>query len=1006
MMDVASKAAEYAARWAAKKQGASAEVIQLCEIEVRKAEALQQHMLTLTMDAYSLDATAYLDANFKADTSIETVLGDVAANASPESKVEEAVIEATKEDAPVISIVDADTQIEVETPKISDLSKAVRSLMKKGRFDSAELMATQYLSVGNYIPKKEKQTPDKWSEAKVKSWLKDIQNTLTDEKLDKKENAPVDTKVEETKEVKDENVAANGLTGTELENLRLLNFIIPASIEGHGDYQSRREILNQYLSMGNTLEAENNMLTAISRRIAEGHVNTALPEAELAKLFSDADKFCKVFFAHRAYTEKSVKAWREATMKDILVNHFLYLKTKDEINPEALTISGISLEQLNTRIKELVANDKTLDEVAGLLEEGILYKKVLGKDPNNKDATSIYTKLHAKDLLERVYSVHKTAAPSVDPDLKPILNVVDDKIDVSEIKMLLATIIENGGILVDAQGHPEILGLVGKKIQNGEKNIPLTFGKKEALLSWIKTIFDEVSKKIVAKETPKEEDKKEITVVENNTSLKNMLLLAETAFKNSVPQVDFIKANIDLVKGENNTWKTMTDPADDKGSKTTVKITSEQSFKDWVAEQYIAQEKIKANIPLVNSMKELKTKGHELLSKGTDDATFISWLYTNLFKRKLKEQQVGGEYTTLDAIINFANKTFGKKLPIPADKEVKSEKETKVVGEQPVAGSKLTVEQVHEIVAKHSKEANVAFINLVKELRELYGRNGIVLERKGEVTVGEQVINIADEIIKVSNPEMFKERKERKILQDAARKASPEIEFEADKKAEVTTETTVVEDVVETPADEIVPETIDAEHQVFEKIDIQSVDPSLWETIKNFKTMDEVYNMAVEMNTATPSKFNEALSMCLIIMPTLEGESKDWTPEQITMWFNKTILPANDTVETSEEEEAKAEEVVDAIVIPDDPDYKTLQSAKDGKALKRSISAILQKQEDSKELRNLILTAIKTGNGSHTRQVGKMPDKEIHSMINNVKEKIGKFKKEPVVVEEPELVEA
>lgn len=894
--------------WEGKKHNATVTQKELLNIKIAKAEAIMERMLDLSLDIYDVDTVAWVDTNgFVPDQNVTDVLIDVAANAD-ESKTKESE-ESSTEDAPILSIFTGDK--EEKTPKLSDLANAVKALIRKGHFDSAKLMASQYLTVGNYVPKKEKQKPDKWSDAKIDSWIKDINNSLSEEKQPRKTEEPL---------IESSDAAAKGLTSGEVEKLRLLNIVIPDSIAGHQDYQSRRETLQRYLNMGEDLDTEEEMLKGVAKRIYDSQNGNKLPEVELAKLCKDINDLCTIFFAHRRYDEASVKEWHTAARKNLDLKHFKYLKAKEGV---------------------------------------VLF-------PSKEKADTGSGKENKKEEV-----------------------LANDKIPMSEIKTLLETIIENGGKFEDIKTHPEILKLVNKEILV-HTNVPaMKFGKEEVLFSWLEVHFKEIQEKvnikpatdaeIIEKATEVSKEKvNDTTDAEKFASLDNFMLLIETAAKNDVSIEDFIKEHESLIKDSKGQYKKLVSEPKNNNTTSSVILAGRKDLETWVTEVYkrfaksetpIDTKEENKDINLVSSFKELVSKGKETLKKGISYDAFMVWLTNNLLNRKMKEQKAEKVFKTPEAIEIFAKNTFKEDLP--------AKTETTVVATEEV---KYTVEDIKSAIVEDSKQKDASFPNLARDMRTLYLKSDIQIN--GKVPSVQDIMSTLEEWIKDSNPEMYNARQERKNK----KKEEPEqqkLPLEETKVEETKTESTtektseVVTETVENT------DTVDAEHEIFEKVDVKSTHPDIWKIVEGFKTLDEVYNMAIEFHTG--DNFNAALSMCLEIMPKIEA-SKNWTPEQIIDWYNKNILKAK-TTETKEE----TKDVTASNDLLKEECFEELQNSTNKKSFKQAIADVLKKHEDNKEIRDAIINAIKTGNGSHTRQVGKMPDSEMHKMINNIKEKVGKF---------------
>ena len=947
LMNTPEKCIQYINYCNQRAQGLKPEAAEFYELEIRATEALMQKMRELSTDIFSVNAEAWIDAHTNEDKKSYLSIVD-------------------KEDK-VLSIFTGDKKL--QKPTLRDLSDVVKALLKKGQFDSAQLAASQYLSVGNYTPKKEKQEPRKWSQIEIDNWVKDLNANLLEEKRGKQKV----NEITEVNENNNDNAAAKGLTNEEVEKLRLLNKVITDTVAGHQDYQSRREVMDKYYHEGKNLNDEEEMLWAVNKYMVGAYSNPKLPESMLLTLAEDIEKFLGYFFEKRKYTKESIAKWRIAASKEVAIPNFKYLTTGKDLNPEKLKNSRKSYKDVEKWVNEQFSKDIALDEIVKEFSKEYIYTNVSG-EAGSADY-HLYTHLHTKDLIERIYS-KVSNDPSNKKDKKK------DKIDVAEIKLLLSTIIENGGIIDDAKNHPEILGLIGTEIQITTNNPTIKFGVKETLLPWIETIFNDVEKNI-KKNSPKKQEKTDPQnsatkpIKEENASgtvastgngvetadLNNMLLLVETAFKNDVNQEDFVKEHSDLLLSEDGkSWKRMVSE-NDKKTKTTIYITSKQDFEKWVDDQYkifadlkTKSEEQKSQPELVSSMKELITIGKEKLKSGISYKDFFKWLINNLLNRKMKEQKEGNEFKSEETIEKFAKNTFKEEL-----KPIESQNATK-----------LTKEEIIAKVVEMAKTEGNTFAICAKELRNLYKTNELEMDTKTAIAEME-------EIAKIANPEMYADRMKRvkERRKKEAENANPQLPFSSD---------------AATPIDE----EKKTEYQVFEKVNIKELDAALWETIKKFETMEEVYNMAIEFQEA--GKFNEGLSMCLEIMPKLK-DSKEWTPEMITDWYTKNILNPRPTPGAEEiavnapntsgdggnvSQESTSKET--------DEDFKSVMDAASPKNFKKAVREILKKHEDNEKLRAHLLNVIKTGNGSHTRQIGKMPDGEIHKMLNNIKGKAEKFK--------------
>ena len=1038
-----------------------------CNMQIAKLEALLIHMSNLSCDIYEVPTSMVDAVVLTPDLTVEAVLVDIADKSKVVTppvvikKVEPKVIVAPT--APVNAlagykatdkgfvIIDNEGK-ETELPTMTQISAAARDLLKKGNYDSAHLLAANYLVHGKYVPKEGKKVME-WTDEKVTSWLKDVNTTVTKDKkvqqpdskatvrpevaaaLAKLPDAkgdstpPIGTeKPKETTEKNSsvpiaDNVAATGFTITESDNLKLLDLMIPPSAFDKPDATSRRKRLNEVIHMSSTLEKEQELLNYIARKIT-AVTKSKMNEAALAGAYSNIDKFCTLFFAKRNYTTESIKAWRNVIRENLNVPHFEYLKVDDAIDPNNLAKCETSYEDLLATATKELGLKKTHDELYTSMESKILYKMISNKDNTYK--YNVYTKLHARDFVDRVYTMCSIVPESTVTTEEPVHTVElpettipanKEGLDVSVVKKLLVQIAENGGEPSDAKSHPEILSLLGRKITiDAKAGSVLKFDTLETLQPWIIGLYSDIRKLVLtrlsANAAAKASNEKQTTtpVVEKESmivDLDNLTTLCHFAASNDVSQEDFIKEHKDLVISKEGKYKTL--KSTNGTSTTSIGLGGAVDFAKWVAEEYqiITDRKaavrvdkpsvIDTSLKPAASMSEVQKHGMELLKQGITYEKFMEWMSNSLLDKLVIGQKPNKIFKTLDAVKIFAINTFGKNMPkptidAPVDTTAPVIVPDVVVPEAivppvivpTIATEKvpLTLTQIKDVILEAASDEEATVLNLTIRAGKMCEEHKIkVVGKDGK----ERIANLQDAYTFVQNaieevyPEMMEAHK--KKLADSATKAKDQLTLDLVEETPATTATPT--EIVEP----VIPKT---ENAVFEKVDMATKHPEIWAEALKFTNLDEVLSLVAQHYDA--GKFNEALSLSLDLLPRIEA-SKTWNVDMIKDWFDKYVIPAPAAVVTSEVKvttkvapaaKALTGEIKDSL-------YADVSKANNRKHEKNAVTAILA-LNNSEDVKQKIVEAYKKGNNSYLRQLGKNSDKDLIAHVNNLEKDMLKIK--------------
>ena len=176
-------------------------------------------------------------------------------------------------------------------------------------------------------------------------------------------------------------------------------------------------------------------------------------------------------------------------------------------------------------------------------------------------------------------------------------------------------------------------------------------------------------------------------------------------------------------------------------------------------------------------------------------------------------------------------------------------------------------------------------------------------------------------------------------------------------------------------------EKVNATHEeskdkVFVPEKISETNTTMWDTVKGFKTLGEIYTVALELCEA--GDWQQALNITteLIKDGDIEG-AENWTDDMITQWFDINILK-------KEVASPEAETVVEEVENLDD-NFKALQNANGGKSFRNCLIQILSDNEDTPELRKKIEQTIRGGKANYAKKQAKAKSDVIQGKINAAK---------------------
>ena len=315
----------------------------------------------------------------------------------------------------------------------------------------------------------------------------------------------------------------------------------------------------------------------------------------------------------------------------------------------------------------------------------------------------------------------------------------------------------------------------------------------------------------------------------------------------------------------------------------------------------------------ISSLNDVKPAGLKLIKEGGTKKDLLKWGQDNLLNRKMKEQAEDKDVFNTAEIVE----NFMKGMFSDFFKEETPE-ETK---------DKKTADDLKNFIIAASKEEDATYIRVCKSAKDYMTENAIEI-KNGDSSMFE--------LVRENAVELYQAHLDK---QSTARNASEEKVFVPEK----------------------ISETI----------------PEVWDKVKEFKTLGEIYAIALELCDA--GDWQQALNITteLIKGETIEN-TKEWTDDMITQWFDINVLKKK--VPASIQEAEVVEEVEDL-----DKNFKALQNANGGKSLRNAIIQILTDDEDSPELRKQIEQTIRGCKSNAGRRLAKASSSVIQGKINAAK---------------------
>jgi len=866
-------------------------------------------------------------------------------------------------DSPVVKSEEkkeATKESESATPAFKDLAAKCKDLIAKGKMDEAFKYAKSTLGSGNYIPKKDKQKPVVWEEKKIQSWLTDLQKAkeaaiqATSKLANPKDNTDLKPKEElEKQDDKDDK---------KIETSENDNRTVYAEVAKKSDPLQKTRALFGY---------RKSIIDGSLKRMGNPDDKTTDEEKRKLDLIFACD--------YRLVTEGSNNP---TDNRDTIIDFTLPEATLKEEQKALSTFATQYLKLLEKGTEDTAA----AKDAADLFFENRGYTK---KQYNNwldavRTAEGKVDQIDHLSVLGTPGEFFPNGISKTDITEEEFFNIIDDT------EACLNTL---SGRLVDWEPF-------------------------ELALHTDNHVRDYISKK-----------KKEIEYENKENAIdtydyENMLTLCETGADNNISEEDFVKEHADLIQKPNNEWRDL--ERADNAYKVTIKKKSD--FEKWVKETY-TKRKAKKDSTLESqkkngSVKEEKKEEDRRITILKSD--FIQKLQTHADIKSLLNDSFVKDIIENGVVIDAFNDPdyegteieyfeSGKKLKkyiIAAYKTYATS--TKVTAPDTFDDGSVrihTFAQLKEegdklLKAGKTRDELITWVekNIVnRQLQDQPDEKQVYKNADTVPTIVDTMFGFAEK--KANEPEMSKEAGEdaiKKLLQDDKISLFQVTKAAKDIYAKMGTPKGLSETHKEMleRAKEVCPAKLEnhlkqtqklkEKRETFVQEKFSKLHPKEWGTLKDISSLEELYNTCLTYKDQEDWKISLALALEIIPLGNIE-KAKDWDAKAITQWFNTKFL--KDPTEEKEVEELEQPQQVkkEEVVIPEE--FNDIMNAKNPKAFKQSLDEAVSNFEDTQEARKNLINAIKFGKGKHTRKISKMPETEMHGMINAAKKRIEKYKK-------------
>jgi hypothetical protein len=342
--------------------------------------------------------------------------------------------------------------------------------------------------------------------------------------------------------------------------------------------------------------------------------------------------------------------------------------------------------------------------------------------------------------------------------------------------------------------------------------------------------------------------------------------------------------------------------------------SKDEDSKEEKAEEENTQESESTEVETssISSLNDIKPAGLKLIEEGGSKEDLLKWGQNNLLNRQMKEQAEEKDmFKTAEIVNQFMKSMFSDFF--------KEETSAETIE------NKKTVDDLKTFIIATSKKEDATYIRVCKSAKDFLIKNTIEI-KKGDSSMFKLVRENAVELYQAHLDKQSTNRKE-------------------------------------------------SEEKVFVPEKISETIPTVWDKVKDFKTLGEIYAISLELCDA--GDWRQALNITTELIKGKNIETtEEWTDDMITDWFNKNVLKK----ETVKSTEAVVEEIEDL-----DKNFKALKYANGGKSWRNAMIQILSDNEDTPELRKKIVSVIRGCTANYGRRMAKAKEDVIQGKINVAK---------------------
>ena len=1019
----------------------------IVKLEILRLESLMLARTQLTVDIFNVDTNNIVVSDIeiigqgnevdlpmkdKEVTNPTTDANGTVDNASTTKEATDNVPQEkpSKPDAKIINM-------QPEKLKQGEIYDRVKAMLIEGKGDEALQFATKYLGAAAYIPTKKHHKPEKWFDARIKSWIVDVAKNIKPASI--KNAAEKVTTASITPPLNAQAEAANGQPSTtqkenagdaqsqnngikvkrsgevdinlkdwdkvlawaEKEKVDLEDWFEKEEIEAKGegfDYISYAtddmDATMEYLTTTYGLVVRETPIEGKDENFFENQTQSLNEEIQLIE---DLLKQCHElrgnvpskpenveeikalitnFFSTR---EKEDYPEQDKLLSTIIGRPTIITTAKDffslisypslkllteKVNGEdEINLYDTVVKDIETGLAEITGKEEFTENLIKLQDSLItrLRGKILGgkrgEDKNVVNKTTFYTQYHVLDFVEQVADKKVTSRnPSIEASGEAVAPATSQKetenvsttqeAGASEqqtektnsknapkphacktVDEAIMLVIKNGGNIEDALVHPFCTSLKNTEVQDpaGPNKIMLN---DENFVKYITDKFVSVEAVYKASLTT--------YPVEQLTSLVSI------AVSKGQTAEDFAKENVDIIRKNDKEFLSITGVLGDVES--TVLIKSEEDFLNYVKEIYAivekteepAEELTKYKVSSIKSFKDFET---QVLKKVAEE------------KMPLVDLKKWARENTVDQIFEYEK----DKLPAFTSENVGAldtylEVITKKYYQTPESKA-VEMQKAKDLATEMLKDekCTLSIYGIVGEIRKFCSKEAIDYNLK---EILEDVLKLAEVHNKVKYDKYMSNKDAMEKAGMITKKVAPLPNVVSKEEKVVIKESTEGDSI-----------TNDNVKEIFSKTKEVKTEAELKAILENYRD----YPAAI-LRAAT-----------FLISSQKQIKDMNMGDAEVNTWVMNLLKEKLDT-----EAEGDEETGLDFSQL----DFDNLKFSSDKKKFKENLDVICATYEDSTELREQILKAIKEGEGAYTKTVAKDPLTEIHKRIKAAFERV------------------